>query len=51
MFRLLRAIRKEISILECEGREFAFVTEVMSERDFAEAAAKIDIIGRIRYKI
>ncbi|MBO4324417.1 MAG: homoserine dehydrogenase [Lachnospiraceae bacterium] len=44
-------IRKEISILECEGREFAFVTEVMSERDFAEAAAKIDIIGRIRYEI
>ncbi len=44
-------IRKEISILECEGREFAFVTEVMTERDFAEAAAKIDIIGRIRYEI
>ena len=44
-------IRKEISILECEGREFAFVTEVMTEKEFAEAAAKIDIIGRIRYEI
>lgn len=49
--RELFPIRKEISILECEGREFAFVTEVMTEKEFAETAAKIDIIGRIRYEI
>ena len=49
--KALFPIRKEISILECEGREFAFVTEVMTEKAFAEAAEQIDIIGRIRYEI
>jgi len=49
--RALFPIAKEISILECEGREFAFVTEVMSEKAFSDAAEKIAVINRIRYEI
>lgn len=46
----LFAIAKEVSILECENNEFAFVTEKMTEKNFENLAEKIDIINRIRYE-
>ena len=49
--RELFPIAKEISILECESSEFAFVTQVMTEKEFREKAANLTVINRIRYEI
>lgn len=48
--RAIFPIAKEVSILECENTEFAFVTEILTEKAFEQMAEKIDIINRIRYE-